>query len=231
GQEEGNDEFLKNMKTLKKISFLRLETLKKWFENDSSENFCKQFYEKAKEDGEAYKNLFKQRVKGVNSVSRAENGAVPFYRGETFYDEGVFLWFLVNFEDGGKAEFKKAVDALCEVGGFGGELNLGYGRVKKEEEKLPFNEVTAGFSENKKNLLLSLASQSGIGSENLEGESYDLVLRKGYIAHSSQRKNPVWCFREGSVFTKFPLSGEIFKVGEKGDYAVYRDLRAFWVNF
>ncbi|MCC7431004.1 hypothetical protein IT568_09195, partial [bacterium] len=42
GQEEGNDEFLKNMKTLKKISFLRLETLKKWFENDSSENFCKQ---------------------------------------------------------------------------------------------------------------------------------------------------------------------------------------------
>lgn len=227
GQKEGQESFLKSMKELKRTNFLRLETLSKWFKNDSSE----EFYNQVKSDGEDYSELFKTSVRGVNTIGRISNKAVPFYRGETFYADNAFLWFFVNFQNDGKAEFEKAVQALCEVGGFGGELNVGYGRVEAEPKNCTFDKVSFGFCEGKNNLLLSLCgTDEAISAENLNGEVYELISRKGYISFSSKRKNPVWCFGEGSVFKNFNPKGKVVNVGEKG-FPVYRDLRAFWVNF
>lgn len=146
--------------------------------------------------------IFGEREVPRVTIDRASNASDIFYFSEIVFEKDSGLFFLANFLKEEMREKFEAVLSLVGDEGIGGDKRLGKGlfTVKTEEG---FQISTPQDGNGVINLSLYHPKQEEIASGMLEGASYNLITRKGWI-HSigamSLRRRSVRMFQEGSVF-------------------------------
>lgn len=165
------------------------------------------------------------------SVPRVEGmDAQPFFFNWQFFTPESGLFCLVDTDDETFEEIKQLFVMLGEEG-IGSDKNIGGGKFEVEMGKLVIPESKeAGFT-----LLLSvyLPSKAELPVLNLSQAHYNLVLRGGFMAGSSEnklrhlRKRAVYMFDSGSMFPCIsPLNGRIVNLAPEWNdscmHPVYR---------
>lgn len=142
-----------------------------------------------------------------------ESKSDPFFFEWKFYDSRAGLFCIIDCED---AVFEEIVSLFKELGqtGLGTDKNVGGGKFDVEESKIVLPDVKD--TTHQLSLSMYLPKEEEIKRLNLEKSRYELVLRGGYVAGSSNtdfrhlRKKSVYMFNTGAVFaTNHDLNGKI----------------------
>lgn len=137
-------------------------------------------------------------------------GEDPFQVGTYTFRENAGLYIIVEHADGDIIEI---FDRL-QYSGIGGKRSSGRGRFTYTME------ACFDFPKgNKKILLNSAMAKEGELESALEGASYLLQKRSGFIHQSRYKKQDLYTFQAGSVFENC-FEGEIFDVGND-EHPVY----------
>jgi len=180
-----------------------------------------------------YKSLVNQRV----SVSREDNeDADPFFFNWTFFNKKAGLYCLTDACDEKFEELLNLFRLLGEAG-LGTDRNSGGGKFEVEPATLELPEIPDA----NQTMLLSLyiPTEDEMPKLNLKTANYELLLRGGYMAGSSEeafrhlRKRSVYMFSTGSLFpTTEPLTGKIVDLAPAWNddriHPVYRSGRPFY---
>ncbi len=183
-----------------------------------------------------YKTQVNQRV----SVPRVDNmPAEPFFFEWKFFNEEAGLYCILDTSD--DARRKEIVNLFGELGeiGLGTDRNVGGGKFVVETKEWIINDVEN--SDAKMLLSLYIPTKEELPALNLNESKYELLLRGGYIAGSSEpefshlRKKSVYAFNVGSVFkTTTVPSGKIVDLKPEWDdermHSVYRSGKPFVVS-
>jgi CRISPR-associated protein Csm4 len=145
-----------------------------------------------------------------------------------WFDERGGLYFLAVFEDEkSQRQFETVLSVLADSG-IGADRSNGNGCFKWQYGKVPDLQL----AEQGKSVALSLVNPdpSDCQINWLEGATYKLISRGGWVGGSGIRKQRLRMFAEGSVFAK-PLQGRVVDVSvDKLSQKVYRDGRGFFVK-
>lgn len=162
-----------------------------------------------------------------NRQQAAEGQLFDFTRTQ-FHPEGG-LFFLVEMDPDHVTDFEWVLRILGDSG-IGADRNVGNGWFTWEKGPDLGLQPTGDDGKNLSCLLsLVLPGDSDWQhSDWLEGATYDLTIRSGWVSGSSQRKKPLRMFVEGSQF-KRPLLGSVVEV-LAAQHKVYRDGRGFFVQ-
>lgn len=175
--------------------------------------------------GNLLKNVGKKSVETKVKINKNEDN-VPYNVGVYTFSENCGLYFVAMLEDNIKDLFVSLVESISFTG-LGGKRYAGYGRFEYEYFKAPqeFDERLKDGFERYMSLSVCLAKENEL-EKTLDGASYDLVKRSGYVwsdtySQKPLRKNDMYCFKSGSVF-KNTFSGDVFDVSNNGNHPVYR---------
>lgn len=224
----GND--LEFVKTYRPLKYLPLEIWRRWYQGSG---FSDTDELTAKTTGKAagtltragtfrYKEAFEfQKVPkiAVDRITRATNlyhTGVVQYRSQQQGDEVESLsglYFLVEFPEANSELENTFLAVLDFLGGegIGGERSSGAGQFKAEASELtPEWKAAIEFSAGTHYSLLSLFWQRPFPPELLNGASYELQERGGWITSVASngenlRREAVQMFTEGSVFQNHPI--------------------------
>ena len=129
------------------------------------------------------------------------------------------------------------------IGGIGGKVSSGCGKYHVEDSVL-LNEyfdrqtqwLYEALTEKRSYSLLLNASLPGDGEldKAMEGASFQLVRRGGYVSSESHSSRPLkketqYFFRPGSVFVN-RYEGELYRVSRGGSHPVYRYGKALFLG-
>jgi len=181
-----------------------------------------------------YKSQVNQRV----SVPRADNeNADPFFFNWTYFHEKAGLYCLTDAQYEKFDELLTLFKLLGETG-LGTDRNIGGGKFEAERGKLDLPDIPDA----NQTMLLSLylPAEEELSQLNLKMAKYELLLRGGYMAGSSEesfrhlRKRSVYMFNVGSLFpTTKALSGKIVDLApawnDERMHPVYRSGRPFYL--
>lgn len=182
-----------------------------------------------------YKSQVTQRV----SVPRNdETDAEPFFFDWTYFHQKAGLFCLLDASESVCNEIKELFQMLGE-NGLGTDKNVGGGKFEvKYAESISFDFVKSPDS----SLLLSLfiPTNEEIGQLDLPNSKYELLLRGGYMAGSTEddfkhlRKKTIYAFNVGSVFpTILELSGKVVDLqplwNDTRMHPVFRSGKPFFV--
>lgn len=180
-----------------------------------------------------YVNQVMQRV----AVPRCSNSdATPFFFDWRYFDESAGLFCLTDAKG---EQFEELVRLFARLGeaGIGTDRNVGGGKFEVETDKMELPEV--------KNpnativLSLYLPEESEVVNLSLKEAAYNLLLRGGYMAGSSDEtlrhlwKKNVYMFDVGSVFPNVtPLAGKVVDLSPDWEdtqrmHPVYRSGKPF----
>jgi CRISPR type III-A-associated RAMP protein Csm4 len=185
--------------------------------------------------GKIMKHQVNQRVK-VPRVDDIENELFSF--DWQFFDKEAGLYCLVDADDMIFAEILENFKILGDSG-LGTDKNVGGGKFVPVSETIQLHDV----SDANATILLSLflPQKEEVRLLNLDNAVFDLVLRGGYMAGSSEeafrhlRKKSVYMFNVGSFFrTTEKISGKIVDLSPKWNdekmHPVYRGGKPFCIN-
>jgi len=181
-----------------------------------------------------YQSQVNQRV----SVPRVDNeNADPFFFNWTYFHEKAGLYCLTDAKDERFDEILKLFELLGETG-LGTDRNNGGGKFEAEYDYLDLPEI----QDAKQTMLLSLyvPTKEELTKLKLQTAKYELLLRGGYMAGSSEeglrhlRKRSVYMFNAGSLFpTTEKLNGTIVNLApawnDKRMHPVFRSGRPFYL--
>lgn len=181
------------------------------------------------QESNPYKSQVNERVKIVNGED-----SVPFYFDWTYYHEHAGLYVLVDCDS---VLFDTVSSLFEELGqnGIGTDRSVGGGQfaVEKGEMELPIAQ-DASYA-----CLLSLyiPTRHDLEQIDLEGSSYQMLKRGGYMSGSNRnvlrhlRKKSVYMFDEGSILkTHAKLDGCVVNLAPKWNdsmHPVYRSGKIF----
>jgi len=201
-------------KQLKKLKYVDVHLWSKLVQGDEitvNESQLKDDFllETVKDFVEPYKSQVYQRV----NVPRVDNeDADPFFFNWTYFHQKSGLYCLTDVHDEKFDEILRLFELLGEAG-LGTDRNIGGGKFEVERGKLDLPEI----EDANQSMLLSLyiPTKEEISKLNLKKARYELLLRGGYMAGSSEeglrhlRKRSVYMFNVGSVFpTTETLTGK-----------------------
>lgn len=235
-----NSEDNKLPKKLKKVEFLEKQVFEKVLNNHeirlSDECFVGNFMTDEKNDLlPFYKKEVQQRV----MVPRDGAGdSLPYYIDRIWFKEGSGLFFLI---DAGKQDstLKACLRFLSDTG-IGTDKSVGNGQFTLSESIIEEIEINIPEKADKQVCLsLYCPVKKELNIALLEGSSYNLEKRGGYMAGSSEdalrhlRKKQVFMFSCGSVFPNEKLKGKITEISPEWNkpimHPVYRDGRGFFL--
>jgi CRISPR type III-A-associated RAMP protein Csm4 len=227
-------------KKLKKVEFLEKQVFEKVLNNKeikiSDDCFIGSFMTEGKNDQlPFYVKEVQQRV----MVPRDGAGdSLPYYIDRIWFKEGSGLFFLI---DTGKQEsiLKACLRFLADTG-VGTDKSVGNGQFRLSDSIIEDIEINVP-KKAEKQVCLSLYCplKEELNPTVLDGSSYNLEKRGGYMAGSSNdalrhlRKKQVFMFSCGSVFPQEKLEGKITEISPEwnapGMHPVYRDGRGFFL--
>ena len=181
-----------------------------------------------------YQSQVSQRV----AVSWDETkDAEPFFFEWTYFHQDAGLFCFLNAPEDKQDELIGLFRQLGECG-IGTDRSVGGGQFEVEAKSIAMPEIKGGDSV----MLLSLflPTESEVQSLQLKDSCYELLLRGGYLAGSSQahfmhlRKKSVYMFNAGSVFkTSMPLKGKVVNLrpawNDETLHPVFRSGRPFTI--
>ncbi len=163
--------------------------------------------------------------------------AEPFYFDWTYFNKEGGLYFFVDAKQEVIEEIVELSKLLGEAG-LGTDRNVGGGKFEVDVETIEIRDSP----ESNANMLLSLyvPTKVEIKRINLTHSRYQLVLRGGYMAGSTEddfkhlRKKSIYMFGVGSVFpTKELLQGKVVDLtpnwNDKRMHPVYRSGKPFYL--
>lgn len=163
------------------------------------------------------------------SVSVKENADnEPFTIGTYTFNKDCGLYFIVAFEND---EIINMLDNIIEslsYTGIGGKISSGLGKFESTYEDVDDSiiEMLEGKFEKYISLSISMAKEDELDNA-LEGASFELIKRSGFVSSSTYSKQPLkkndfYSFKGGSCFEN-RFAGDIFDVADKGEkHSVYR---------
>lgn len=204
----------KEAKLLKKLKFIDQSFFERIINAESD-------IEISKEDFKVNRNyLTREDIKPPYSlttqqrvtVARDNSESMPYYLERMVFNKGAGLFFIYKCEDSEILE--KAIGSLLLLGdaGIGTDRNVGNGQFEINLETINLDLPESDYS-----MLLSLYCplKEEIEAGILEGSSYQLIKRGGYVAgatnisHRHLKKKSIYMFSESSVFKSRSLEGKI----------------------
>ncbi|MBD3343174.1 MAG: hypothetical protein GF353_29015 [Candidatus Lokiarchaeota archaeon] len=227
-----------------KVKFISLENLYKWLQLDEMEwdrdIERDKFIKDVQEDWDRYRQLFITRVRAVNAKDRILNQTSVFHRGETIYADGTYMYFFMDINDGYEDRIRDAIQFLTDYAGFGGEINIGYSKMKSVSWQ-PF-----AFSNHPGKNNAYLLSLYPIYSEiDWENSWYDIINRKSRFNSpyfgTQLKKKAVEMISEGSCLSSLPSPGRLIDVTPdrwfdqekkvKNWHRIHRNGMGYWIGF
>jgi CRISPR-associated protein Csm4 len=212
---QGNSKLKKKFKGLK---YIPLEDM---------EDFLKGNYDPENANDMLF-NLGKEHTSAKGSVKIDEDN-LPYNVGTYTYSENCGIYFVVAAEnEDALVDVSDLMDSLSYTG-IGGKVSSGYGKFDYVNGDIP-KALRQGL-ENDAGLYMSLSLS--LPTENelpnaLDGASYELIKRSGFVASENYtdtpvRKKDLYCFKSGSCF-KHGFKGDIYDVAsvKGGKHSVYR---------
>lgn len=246
------DDDLSFFKAYKKLKYLPLDIWQRWYQGegftDRDRAELEASIQKRPRDGALYRagafdyseayhiNQFPKVA--VDRVTRATNfyrtGFVQFQwqLNNNELESLSGLYFLLNFTHANSALENRLYAALELLGeeGLGGERSSGAGRFEIDswDQLTPNWQEVVDFKAQNHYSLISLFWQPSLSEKFLDGASYEIIERGGWIGSPFSgrqlRRKKVCMFAEGSVFASQP-HGELVDVTPKGfsTHAIYRN--------
>lgn len=155
-----------------------------------------------------------------------DEDTLPFQVGVCSFESGTGLYIVVGTEGSENAMlFGDLMEALAAAG-IGGKRSAGFGkftvRIGSPEDALLDR---LGMSNDTKMLLSTALPKEEEMETALEGASYSMVPRTGFVASAEypedQKKHSLFAFDAGSCF-KNTFSGDIYNVSRGSSHPVYR---------
>ncbi|MDR2380413.1 MAG: type III-A CRISPR-associated RAMP protein Csm4 [Bifidobacteriaceae bacterium] len=169
------------------------------------------------------------------ATSRTQDDPEPYRVGVFSFAPNAGLWLDASGTDGELDELSQVLAALA-LGGIGGRRTSGLGRFELAVRDLPAGLAgRMGGEPGARNALLSCAYPTDQELDAvLQGATYGLVKRSGFVASATYadsplRKRDLHKFAAGSVFTS-PFDGVLADVGMGGAHPVYSYAKAFWLR-
>ena len=176
----------------------------------------------------------------VSMETASEDEVNNLYAVEIFkYKKDSGLYFFVGY--GADEDFEmisKLMESISYTG-IGGKVSSGYGKFKLSVD-IPVKEIVKKFEDidNYKDIMslsLCLPNEDEL-EQSLEGASYTVVKRSGFIASSKyaytfRKKKDLYMIEAGSVY-KNAFEGDIYDVSDKnnGTHPVYRYGKPFFMG-
>ncbi len=147
-------------------------------------------------------------------VPRDNSDSKPYYLERIYFDQSKGKTGLYFFLEADPKHLEKAIELICFLGdeGIGTDRAVGNGQFSVEVDEL---KLYLPESENSLALSLYWPTPEEIKSGILDDSSYNLVKRGGFIAGYNLtqfrhlRKNSVYMFTEGSVFSSGAITGRV----------------------
>ncbi|MBK1986909.1 type III-A CRISPR-associated RAMP protein Csm4 [Sphaerospermopsis aphanizomenoides BCCUSP55] len=222
------DDDLAFFKTYKKLNFLPVEVWHRWYQEDGFRALgvdcdCHQLIQETtnKSNGSlrkactfSYGKGFEKTLLPKIAVDRITKATNLYHTGLIHFKQQSGLYFIIQFpEVNNKLETQvKAALTLLGEQGLGGERSSGSGQFTFQW--FEFSQLSETWQKvlNSPSLthysLISLFWESNISESLIEGSSYELQKRGGWIYSSSGyqlRRKSVQMFAEGSVFQTQPV--------------------------
>jgi CRISPR type III-A-associated RAMP protein Csm4 len=181
-----------------------------------------------------YRSQVNQRV----SVPRIDGqDASPFFFDWTYFHPDAGLYCLVDADNARFTELKEIFESLGEIG-LGTDKSVGGGKFEVEQDEIDLPDIPDTNSL----LLLSLyiPAEDELPSLTLDESCYELLLRGGYLAGSTEddfrhlRKKSVYMFSVGSTFaTTRPIAGKVVDISpiwnDARMHPAYRSGKPFYI--
>ena len=159
------------------------------------------------------------------SISRKGEETTPYHVGVFMFEKNAGLYFLAQTaNDECFKLLKELLDRLSSTG-IGGKKSSGYGRFDVSREPLPPHIRMDGEAKRYVSLSVGLPKDEEMGIA-IEGASYALLKRSGFVASASyadntyERKKDLFVFSSGSVFVN-KFEGDVYDVSNGGSHPVY----------
>jgi len=206
-----SDDDLETGKKLKRVKFISLDLLEKMLNGEGERlrfdevntfqegNF---WYLDHSASFSGTDRVFSEREIPRVSIDRMTNSSDIFYFSEILFEEDAGLFFLVRFKDAGvRSKFETTLRFLGDEG-IGGDKRVGKGLYSIDIED-GFHISVPPKAEAFLNLSLYYPKEEEFCNGILDGASYNLISRKGWIhapGAMSLRRKEVRMFAEGSIF-------------------------------
>ncbi|MBZ4670135.1 MAG: CRISPR-associated protein Csm4 family [Oscillospiraceae bacterium] len=223
-----DESILENRKKMKKINYIPVDMLPDFI--DFAKN-NKDSFEITQED---FPEFGKQYVLDKASIDR-NNGTAPYSVGLFSFYENAGLYFIIGFEDENELSYIIRLLKIAGIGGIGGKVSSGYGKYEIIDEFYLddcWDQQTEILIEmlHKKDFKHSLLLTSSLPTDDeldeaLEGSTYNLIRRGGYIQSTGYqqplKKQTQHFFAAGSVFLN-RFEGDVYDVSRGAGHPVYR---------
>lgn len=168
-------------------------------------------------------------IRSLNTIDK-EGVATPFPVGAYRFAKGWGLYILVGYRE--EKELRELENVLRSLAfsGIGGKRSVGLGRFELEQGELSEDfraRLRTGNQGDGSQKVMSLSSAMPEErlEQVLEGASYRLMKRSGFVASTSyapefRKKKAFYYFKSGSVFSK-SFEGSIVDVSNGGTHPVY----------
>ena len=162
----------------------------------------------------------------TKAAVRIQEDTLPYHVGVFNFPDKSGLYLITRTSNEALPLLRKLMASLSYAG-IGGKRSSGLGRFSVEEQPLPEDIVEKLDSEYPSYMTLSVSlPDDGELGEALEGATYSLVRRSGFVfsetyAEEPLRKKDFYVFDSGSVVRR-RYSGGVYDVSNKGTHPVYR---------
>lgn len=186
-------------------------------------------------DAPSFSTPFSSQVNQRVTIPRDDSDAEPFFFDWKYFNQNAGLFCIV---DATSERIDELEDLLCQLGetGLGTDKNIGGGKFTVERKELQLKNAESPNA----SVILSLfiPSKEELQILNLSDSKYELVLRGGFLAGSTEtefrhlRKKSIHMFNVGSIFnTTSSLKGTIVNLEPNWNDArmhpVYRSGKPF----
>ena len=167
--------------------------------------------------------------------SRGLEETLPFRVGTFYYENDCGLYIIIAYEtEAEKILMGDLLDSLSYTG-IGGKKSSGVGKFILKSVRMPEALEFHLKNHSASQILLSTAlPQESELEKALEGASYQLLKRSGFIASETyadewQKKKDLYVFAAGSCFAN-RFKGDIYDVSDHGAHPVYRYAKALFMG-
>lgn len=221
------------IQTEEKSNSIRKKALKKlkYIPLDNMDEFLQGTLDVEKEK-DKFKNFGDFQLKTQAYVQEGKD-ALPYHVGTYYYHAGNGLYLLVQCRHEKAEKLLEELLTKLSYTGIGGERSSGLGRFHIEKRTVSPKIEQYLTRTSKKYMALSLCLPRDDEMENaLDGASYSLIRRSGFVASESYAKVPkkksnLYVCEAGSCFCK-KFDGDVYDVSSgDGNHPVYRYAKAF----
>lgn len=201
-------------KIYKKMKFIAIEQIEEFLEGtmDLTEDPMKN-----------YGTYVQQSMANV----RNEEETLPYRVGTFYFSKDCGLYIIVAYEDDSERMIMEDLLEALSYTGIGGKKSVGLGKFKLLKGKMTECLQKHLQKDSEKKILLSVALPRDEELDSaLEGSTYQLVKRSGFVASSEyadewRKKKELFTFMSGSCFEQ-TFEGDIYDVADGGKHPVYR---------